>query len=256
MESAVYIPSRQRAQLLKQSLPEIVRCGLPIYVAVEKEDVGAYSALLNELSLWSTELVILPESNRGVTYARQFVLEQAARRGHAYFATIDDDHSCSKLGLLIDALKYTVPNAGGVAAYMGFYKHFLKLDPDQGVVELTRGFGMNAYALNTEYCLKVGGYDLRLPRRQDNDIRMQLYLAGHPWYIHTGVPLIQRGQCYTTNGGIQSLPQTMDEMEKKAYSILAEKYGKKFIHWKPNAPKTKISIQFKRFCEAHPQERR
>lgn len=242
----ILIPSRRRPQMIAKTIPRMKDVTAEIVVFVEEEDYDEYSEIGEEIG--GFYLVKLPHSNRGVAYARNQMLHWT----HYEFprvqsiAMMDDDVVVEGIDGLIQFVDWN-PEVGGCAGYFPIYKSFANLDPDQGPVLHTGTLGQVCYALRINNVLSVGGWDERLQRKEDYDLRINLLKAGMPWYIHTDVPIKPIGKQYG-EGGIQSLGLDHEAVERKAYEVLVEKHGDQFIKWQ-NSGKTNIRVLWKKMSE-------
>lgn len=81
----IYIPTRGRADIA--STPRLLRdAGTPFILVLEEQDVPAYRREFPD-----AEVLVLPESNQGIIYARNAIKDDAKQRGADYHWQIDDD---------------------------------------------------------------------------------------------------------------------------------------------------------------------
>jgi TET-Associated Glycosyltransferase len=82
----IYIPSKSRA--LTAKTPRLLEAAdIPYCLVLEKEEMGAY--IQADYQPW--HYLMLPDSNRGIGYARNFILHHAREQGEPWVWIIDDD---------------------------------------------------------------------------------------------------------------------------------------------------------------------
>lgn len=171
MVSPIVIPSKGRPATL---LPKVL-AGLQVFVVVEPQDEPAYPQELN--------LIVLPENDQGICFVRNFVLDEAARRGWVSFWMMDDD---------IKDFTKTVDNrlqkCDPLEVLQPAELHFRQRKAAQGALEY-RPFGWLGKELNMNtYCdvcvwfdsSQIAGfrYDPEVTLKEDRDFTIQLLQAG------------------------------------------------------------------------------
>lgn len=115
----IYIPTKGRADIA--TTPKVLTdAGIPFILAVEKADVQSYKAKYPK-----AEILVLPESDQGIAYARNICKADAKKRGVAYHWQIDDD--IRKIAYSLNAKETTLPFGQGLAIAEAFTKHFDKI---------------------------------------------------------------------------------------------------------------------------------
>ena len=229
----IYIPSKKRPHLIKKTLQYVAYCPEnKIYLVVAPDEVAAYEDAVGEVqALLHSPIYVITRADggKGISYARNIAVEHAADQGYEALVMIDDDMGCTNLNLLLD---YAQQNSdiGGVAAYWPTYVRFLDLEPNQGVVLHSKTLGQACIGFRTAHVLEVGGFDIRLHRKEDYDMRIMLLKAGYAWYIHTDCLLKLTGKPYG-EGGIQSMGISQEKLERDAYEVLCAKHGAQFFSW-------------------------
>lgn len=221
--TALYVPSRGRSELLRRTVPAWLGTGLPLTVVVRPEDVEDYSRVLFDYD--GVRLMVLGDSDHGIGWARQRILEDAWQRGHRVHIQADDDHLVDEnLGVLIDACTDQVPS---VACWLRIYGHFFG-PPQSPVILCWNGAGEGVKAINTSAALDVGGFDTELGAYEDAELGLRMARAGYlPKRIHSGTemkPINQRGD----EGGCKaSYAGNPDVVVHKVLSLLQVRYGDK-----------------------------
>lgn len=171
MISTIFIPSKGRPAT---PLPEVLK-GLDVVVIVEPQDYKAYPAELQRLKL--------PKNDQGICYVRNFVLDEARKRGLAHFWMMDDD--IKDFTKTVDRrLKKCDPREVLEPAEEQFKANSVA----QGALEyrpfgwLERGMVYNTYC---DVCvwfdvaqLEGFAYDPTVTLKEDRDITIQLLRAG------------------------------------------------------------------------------
>lgn len=81
----IYVPSRGRFKL-PLTARFLARDRVPFRVVVEREEVEAYAAAVG-----ADRLLVLPESGRGLVYARNWIMDHSIAEGHARHWQLDDN---------------------------------------------------------------------------------------------------------------------------------------------------------------------
>jgi hypothetical protein len=198
----IYVPSRQRVQLLKKTAPTWVVAsmqypGMEVRIVVDEEEVDIYQAELKRLGLESFIEVMADTSPiGGIGAARQTCLEHAAAQGYEFTVQVDDDMKVTpNLGLLVETLARD-DRISGAAAWMSYYGLGMgKEGPDIEVNRSSMGLQVKAYRV--EPLLSLGGFDPTMKLAEDVDAVMKVAIAtGQYPIIHRKVvatPVNQRG---------------------------------------------------------------
>lgn len=80
----VYVPTKGRADRPKTA-QILARAEVPFRLVVEPQDVEAYS------KEWGAHLLVMPENDQGLVYARNFIWDHAVAEGHEKHWQFDDD---------------------------------------------------------------------------------------------------------------------------------------------------------------------
>lgn len=81
----VYVPSKNRSHI-DMTVTSLIRDGVEVYVVVEEADRQAYTDKYG-----ADRILVLPESNRGLIYARNWIFEHAVASGAERHWQIDDN---------------------------------------------------------------------------------------------------------------------------------------------------------------------
>lgn len=235
IKRVVYIPSRGRVHNIVKVIPRWLEQKYEVRVVVEAKDFDEYHAAIKPTKAGRVKLLVLPESDRGIGYARQWILEHAAfkwngrhkinsEKALSSFIMADDDvmpktpgkgwtNNMVRLQQAVESGKYI-----GCAAVHGYQDFttggFLKKElanprvTDSGATVIGRpclaptGLFGQCFAINTYRALvEVGGFDPELTvAYEDNDFMMRCVSRGVPWLFHSGVWMDRLGGRFETGG--------------------------------------------------------
>lgn len=111
MKTLIAIPSKNRANIFRTHTYKLVK-GYDFKLFVEPQEEEAYSE-------WKDSLVVLPESNRGLLYAKKYIKEYAEERSYKHVLKLDDDGSNFDVGKAIEVSECILHNYPSVGA-VGF----------------------------------------------------------------------------------------------------------------------------------------
>jgi len=259
MRLPIYIPSKGRPD--SRLLTELLEMNANYKVVVEPQDYEDYHKAGH-----TGKIIMLPENDQGIAYARNFIIISAEAYGNDWFWMLDDDLKFYTVAggkcipaRCIDVLKHAeqyflgAENVGQVA-----------LEYRQFAWSATREITRNSYcdcavAINTKVTKSkpdkppFARYDQKITLKEDRDFTIQVLKAGfETWRINTvafGGPAIG-----SNAGGLQEKyeggsAEAMDSlyMEKKWGPDICQAYFKKDgrpevkIHWK-NIQKQQASL--------------
>lgn len=169
------IPSKGRAGKTKTNklLREV---GLAYTFVVEPQDREEYAAT-------GACLMVLPENNMGITYSRDWILQQMRKYGYKQFWMLDDDIEC--FGEVVDGKTVTrdarillkafkqLQTYGPASIYTLELRQFAWSSAD---VQRDK-IAMQCVMFDMQHCENIN-YDLRLKIREDYDISFQAIFKG------------------------------------------------------------------------------
>ncbi len=166
----VMIPSKGRAGKTKVD-KLLVEAGIPFCFVVEKPDYKEYEKL-------GYPLMVLDDSDQGISYARDFILRQMRKMKYDHFWMLDDD--ISEFGMVVNgrAQKKTAKvltdlvkefeYLGNASLYCMAMRHLAwcsnPMEKDK--------VAMHAVYFDVKRCENIN-YDLRLKIREDVDLSFQ-----------------------------------------------------------------------------------
>lgn len=226
----IYVPSKRRSQLVVKNLPSWLSTGLPVRIVVEEDDAEEYRAVTKDARRSNdVKVLTLPQSGRGVSYARNNIIKHASKHDRKYIVMADDDCWMSPGVDGMMAAAKDIKRFSGIGGYQSIYGHFLKMPPNTGVHKLHGGMGHQVVVYRTASVLKVGGYDERIKTHDDTDLRIRLQLQGQgDWYVDSGA-LVKVGKRYTDGGVQASVGDWWEEQVQADCKLMQEKYGEKMV---------------------------
>jgi hypothetical protein len=172
----IYIPSKGRPKS-----PTAKLIGDSAVLVVENQEAADY-----QKAFPNAPIIILPESNRGIAYVRNFILTEARRSGAEWFWMLDDDIT----GFYEVAAKRCV-RAAPLCVLAGAEAVFSKrpntaqaaLEYQQFAWASSKGYSLNGYCdvavcINTKRSA-MASYDYSVTLKEDRDFTMQLLSQGY-----------------------------------------------------------------------------
>ncbi len=251
--NVLYIPSKKRAPTLEVAFrkypddPSIDK----IIVVVECDDVPSYEEVVASAPPYirgKTDVVELPDVNRGIAFARNFINDHAVSEGLYCYICSDDEAIPISVESTFFYCNEFDEKVGGVGLYQVYYDFSLKLDRGQGLVKHTRSMGMICMALRTDVIKELGGFDESLIRYSDYDLRAKAALAGYHWFIDTDSDFQLIGGSHS-EGGLQSIGANTEDVQEICYDILHPRYGDKLIRYNGSKEKNKIRFMWSNFSK-------
>lgn len=223
----IYVPSKARAGHVEKNLQSWLSTGMEVKVVVEPEDADEY----REVIKGRAKLLLLADSNRGISFARNSIIKHANRNFMDRIIMCDDDYQTSPgvAGLIKDVKDLRLSGMGG---YVSIYGHFLRIKPDSGIHILNGGMGQQVVSLCPQDVLDVGGYNEEVKTHDDTFLRIKLQLAGKgEWAVHSGAHITNKGKRYGP-GGIQASVGDKEGWEKavtRDSELFQEAFGDKIV---------------------------
>lgn len=237
-ELVAFIPTRNRHELLTKVLPkwDQHREVSTLVIVVEKWEYGRTVQLVKQ---WpNVEVMRLPKSNQGVTYARKQIVDLAYKQGLDKIIVCDDDlyphveDDLWELTLPLGALP-TV----GVGAMMSFYGLAFGNDLLKTATEplfLVNALGKRLFSLDVGAVIDIGNYDERLHTfGGDNEIvRVAMREKAYTWYVH---PLVRGVSIESRHapGGIADFclgrPSVREQRTLECHELMFARWGPRYI---------------------------
>jgi hypothetical protein len=225
-KSAIYIPTKNREAFAVKCATSLVRLdlGIPIILVTERQRAKALKMSWTEEMISTCALMTMNAKDKGIGYARDYILKSAYRWGLWSIAMIDDDQEMKGdiLGWLRAARRTDVVGIGAWKSYYGLLwsgtnvANNIKEKAPAGLYGCTGAQGHQAVALNTYNAMAVGGYDPALRWGEDGDLARKGIATGYPWWVYTGAIAgdfaTQRFLRANKVGGLQT-PGALDNVE-------------------------------------------
>jgi hypothetical protein len=174
-QTPIMIPTKGRAG--KTKTDKLMRAaGLSYCFVVEPQDLASYAAT-------GSFHMVLPSNDMGITYARQWILEQMRKQGYKKFWMLDDDIECfgeaidgktvtRDASVLLDAFNQ-LRTYGPASMYSLELRQFAWSSKS---VQRDK-IAMQCVMFDMQHCEGIN-YDLRLKIREDYDISFQAIFKG------------------------------------------------------------------------------
>lgn len=248
--TVVFIPSRGRADLLERKvLPKWKQQNVEdIVIVTERRERAAYADLSTPGS--NVSILTLPQSDRGINYSRNYIVETAHNWGLRKIIQADDDiypavySDVNRLCTDIHPL-----NTLGIGIMVGFYglmfgNRTIKVE-DRPL--MSKGaLGKRLFSLDVERVLAVGNFDPSLHSGWGDDelVRAGMAKLKATWYVHAGVWGTSVANRYTP-GGLTDLHHGSLEARKRgqehSHRIIFGRWGPRYC----NTPKEGGRLIFK-----------
>lgn len=221
--TTVYIPTRQRPQLLSRAIATWKPYGYPIVVVTD-----------NSREVPRSDVMTISPSKKkaGVGYARQLMLADAKKRKESVIIMADDDHipRGDIEGMVEFASRSDVL---GVGAWKNIFGSFMRgtvlgqvgARGEDRAFLTTGSMGYNVWALNVKNAVAAGGFDGRLRFAEDAElVRQGIVKLGLPWYIFTGARAQEMMSSKRLRaeriGGVATLESTREKVVNQAHAII------------------------------------
>lgn len=255
--NAVFIPTRMRTKLLLRCIKNWERDDrFSLFAVTDKQFFSPVHEMLWETS---AKVMTLKKNDRGIGYARNQILHMAEAMGLKSFLMCDDDAYPmaapeDNMESMYEMLRFARRrDVVGIGAWQAIYGMMLgntalstAADRAAGrkaehAAFLTRGsVGTQLVAINTKNALGIGGYDPHLGVGEDQELIRRGIANGFPWYIYASANANTENRF--TEGGISSLPKSVEEIATKSHRITKAKWPeytrisedgtRVFVRWK------------------------
>lgn len=233
--SVVFIPTRRRLHCLDKALPKWQEQDVEIFLVVEKEELSDHEELSRGYDKIKG-ILRLPQSNMGITYARNWILDLADEWGLKHLIMSDDDlypRPTDDVNRLCEIGDLPTIGMGAMLSFYGllFGNETLKTRDDP--LLCIGSMGKRLFSLDVQRAIKVGGYDSRLHSSNgDNEIIRDAIKYGYTWYVHAGVNATSIAGRFTP-GGINSLHGENEVRREMAayecHKMIYEKWGDRYV---------------------------
>jgi hypothetical protein len=236
--TTVFIPTRARAHCLVKTLPkwEQQRYVERVVLVVEKWELGKHKRLAKQYK--NVEVMRLPNVNRGINFARHWIVEEADRLGLLKIIMSDDDLYPKPDSDVTQLFEFYDLNTLGIGIMLPFYglmfgnktiKYADKPLMSKG------GLGKRLFSLDVKRVLEVGNFDPKLWSGWGDDelVRQGIKDLGATWYIHPGVHGVSIAGRHT-KGGLNDLngenKTRRQQAEFSCHQYIYHKWGPEYIN--------------------------
>jgi hypothetical protein len=195
--AAIYIPSN-RPDMMSGAVEAVQKaqaaCSLtlPVYVTVEPKQVKEATRNLHGSG---ARISHLSRDRMGIGYARNRIVQHAARTGYEVILLIDDDEKIrGNLPRMLQLARRS--DVLGIGSYRSIYGLLYKdtimaqaAKANESMLFLHKGSaGYQSFALNVSNALIAGNFNPKLQAYEDHELCRRGMVELHlPWYIYTGV---------------------------------------------------------------------
>lgn len=189
--SVVFIPTRNRLHCLERVLPKWAHQDVEIFLVVEKEQLSDHEELSRDFKQVGGVLR-LPKSNRGIAFARAWIVDRAESWGLRRIIMADDDLYPSPYCNVNRLMEFDDLQTLGIGICLPFYGLVFGNETikhrDEPLM-MAGAMGKRLFSLDVKRAISCGNYDSRLHTfGSDNEIvREGIARYGYTWYVHAGV---------------------------------------------------------------------
>lgn len=234
--SIVFIPTRGRAWLLERTLPKWRQQEVEaVFLVVERNEYGLYREEARRYK--NVGVLRLPESDRGINYSRNWIVQEADRIGCDRLIMSDDDIYPKPDSDVRRLYEWNGLNTLGIGITVPFYglmfgNHTIK-NEDRPL--MSKGaLGKRLFSLNVPRVLAIGNFDVNLHSGWGDDelVRQGMKDLEATWYVHAGVNGVSIAGRYT-KGGINDLHDEDQARRQRgqehSHRIIFARWGPRYI---------------------------
>lgn len=233
-QAVVFIPTRNRADLVSRVLPKWAeQDDVRVILVVEKWERGKYMRVAGARA----DVLVLPRSNRGINYARAWIVREADRMGLKQIIMSDDDLFPRPQSDISRLFEFGDLQTLGIGIMLPFYGLMFGNDviknSDEPLMSLG-GLGKRCFSLRIEDTLTAGNFDPKLHSGWGDDelVRQGIAAQGFTWYVHAGVHGTSIAGRHTP-GGLNDLHKEDDDKRMRAqfacHKIIYSRWGPEYI---------------------------
>lgn len=250
--SVVFIPSRNRAELVARVLPKWQQQDVDeIILVIEKRDLAEYGYLRSKYKNVST--LVLPEQNRGINYSRNQIVLRANYMGCDRIIMSDDDiypRPDSDINRLYEWKGLNTLGIGIMVPFYGLMFGNKTIKTEDRPLMSKGALGKRCFSLNVQRVLAIGNFDVRLHSGWGDDelVRQGMAALQATWYVHAGVNGTSIAGRYT-KGGINDYHK-----EDQASRLRGQEFSHRLIfkNWGPryvSNPGKRMMFRWKLFMD-------
>lgn len=236
--SIVFIPSKKRSFLIDRIVPKWQKQKVDeVIFVIEKDDYPAYHNKLAYYRDRKFSTIILPQSNKGINYSRNYIVMKANSMGCDRIIMSDDDIFPRPEFDVNRLYEWNGLNTLGIGIMVPFYGLMFgnQTIKNEDRPLMSKGaLGKRLFSLNVQRVLAIGNFDVRLHSGWGDDelVRQGMADLQATWYVHAGVHGTSIAGRYT-EGGINSLHDEDQESringQLHSHNIIYKKWGPRYI---------------------------
>lgn len=212
----IYIPSRQRTEMLKVTSKN---WPAPVTLVVEPQEEDTYRAALPGVAL-----LVLPQNDRGIGFARDMIINHGYQMGLDAVIMADDDLLLEPNVTVLLEYMAAHQECPQIGAWMQVYRKFGMLREGEAQPSWT-SFGNALFAINVNLALEVGGYDHRLRFFEDCDLAIRMVIKSKQPRMVSCLTETKQIGVRGNPGGCASQDQSKEEQVRATINILKNDRG-------------------------------
>jgi len=247
----VFIPTRARYDLVERIIPKWnEQVEKPeLYLVVERWERGRYSGIARKFD--NVEVLVLGKSNKGINYARRWIVQEAARSNLKKIIQADDDlfpHPSTDVRKLFDFDGLPTLGLGVMMPYYGLMFGNDTIKAADRPLMSKGALGKRLFSLNVQDVIDIGNFDARLHSGWGDDelVRDGMAQKQYTWYVQAAVKGVSIANRFTP-GGINHFHQedvtSRLAGQEVSHNIIYKKWGAEFV----STPGGAMRFQWKKF---------
>ena len=235
--TVVFIPSRNRAELLEKALPKWheQQNVSHIYVVIERKDYHEYRKLWQKYD--KVGISVLPKSDQGINYSRNWIVQEAAELGYDKIIMSDDDiypRPESDVRRLFEWKGLNCLGIGIMVPYYGLMFGNQTIKNEDRPLMSKGALGKRLFSLNIPRVLAIGNFDPKLHSGWGDDelVRQGMFDLKATWYVHAGVNGVSLANRYT-KGGLNDLhgenQRRREAAQDESHWIIFNRWGARYV---------------------------
>lgn len=208
MNHTVYISSRGRPENAKKVVPIWLNMGFNVILVVEPNEYDLYAGVVAPMGeRYTPDIIVLalPESDKGLSYNRKYLVEDAYDNILESIIVADDDiKPVHGMDSFVEDAAH--PKALGITARYSYHDFALGdgIKKLGGVVLQPCGM-FRMVALNVENVIALGNYDPAADNCEDADLMLRGILDGYPWMVDLDTKAASLGGRHAPGGSLDYL---------------------------------------------------
>jgi hypothetical protein len=222
-----------------------------VVLVIEQKDYPDYRPLWQKFDRVS--ISTLPESDRGINYSRNWIVQEAYELGYDRIIMSDDDIFPRPDSDINRLFEWNGLNTLGIGIMVPFYGLMFgnQTIKNEDRPLMSKGaLGKRCFSLNIRRAIAVGNFDVRLHSGWGDDelVRQGMAGLGATWYVHAGVNGTSIAGRYT-KGGINDFHGENQASrlrgQELSHDIIFRRWGPKYI----SMPGKRMQCRWRLFLE-------